>query len=150
MVAREIFKGVNSINFYKRFNSDEDCYKYLSEIKWDGDEFTCKKCGNKSFHRGHRPYSWMCNKCKYEESVTAGTMFDKLMFSILIAFHIAFKISTKKKGMSSEELAEEYEQRQKTCWEFKWKLQQAMKSSGKYPLEGEVHVDEFNVISWST
>lgn len=47
--------------------------------------------------------------------------------------------------MSSEELAEEYEVRQKTCWEFKWKVQQAMKSSGRYPLDGEVHVDEFYV-----
>lgn len=72
-------------------------------------------------------------------------MFDKIRFSLLVAFHICFKISTKKKGMSSEELAEEYEVRQKTCWEFKWKVQQAMRSSGKYPLEGEVHVDEFYV-----
>lgn len=63
----------------------------------------------------------------------------------LFAFHIAFKIATKKKGMSSLELAEEYELRQKTVWEFKWKLQQAMKSSGKYPLTGNVHVDEFYI-----
>jgi len=84
-------------------------------------------------------------RCKYDESPTAGTMFDKCKFSLLIAFHIAFKISTKKKGMSSEELSEEFEVRQKTCWEFKWKIQQAMKSSGHYPLKGVVHVDEFYV-----
>jgi hypothetical protein len=61
----------------------------------------------------------------------------------LVAFHIAFKISTKKKGMSSLELSREFELRQMTCWEFKWKIQQAMQSSQKYPLEGEIHVDEF-------
>ncbi len=33
--------------------------------------------------------------------------------------------------------------RQKTCWAFKWKIQQAMQSSKKHPLIGEVHVDEF-------
>ncbi|GHT56755.1 hypothetical protein AGMMS49982_23750 [Bacteroidia bacterium] len=70
-------------------------------------------------------------------------MFDKLKFSLLIAFHIVFKISTKKKGMSSLELSEEFELRQKTCWEFKWKIQQAMASSGQFPLQGVVHVDEF-------
>lgn len=145
MIARDQFKGVNSINFYRRFNSDEDCYKYLSEIKWNGDGYACKWCGNKTFHKGHLPYSRKCNKCKHDESPTAGTMFDKVKFSLLVAFHIAFKISTKKKGMSSEELSEEYEVRQKTCWEFKWKIQQAMKSSGNYPLMGEVHVDEFYV-----
>ncbi len=31
--------------------------------------------------------------------------------------------------MSSLELSEEYGLRQKTCWEFKWKIQQAMQSS---------------------
>lgn len=72
-------------------------------------------------------------------------MLDRMKLAPLFAFHIAFKIATKKKGMSSLELAEEYELRQKTVWEFKWKLQQAMKSSGKYPLTGNVHVDEFYI-----
>jgi hypothetical protein len=70
-------------------------------------------------------------------------MFDKCKFSLLIAFHIVFKISTKKKGMSSLELSHEFELRQPTCWEFKWKVQQAMQSSKQHPLAGEVHVDEF-------
>ena len=45
--------------------------------------------------------------------------------------------------MSTLELHREFGLRQKTCWDFKWKLQQAMKSSCLYPLGGEVHVDEF-------
>ena len=39
----------------------------------------------------------ICAMCKYDESPTAVTMFDKVKFSLLIAFHIVFKISTKKK-----------------------------------------------------
>jgi hypothetical protein len=70
-------------------------------------------------------------------------MFEKLKFSILIAFHIVFKISTKKKGMSSLELSHEFELRQMTCWSFKQKVQQVMKSSLKSPLTELVHVDEF-------
>ena len=45
--------------------------------------------------------------------------------------------------MSSLELSHEFELRQPTCWEFKWKIQQAMQSSKQHPLLGEVHVDEF-------
>jgi len=41
------------------------------------------------------------------------------------------------------ELSKEFSLRQKTCWAFKWKIQQAMQSSGNYPLSGEVHIDEF-------
>lgn len=131
--------------FYERFNSDDSCYNYLSEIKWSGNSYVCRKCGNTHYCKGRSPYSRRCTRCKYDESVTSGTMFDKCKFPILLAFHIAFKICTKKKGMSSLELSEEYGLRQKTCWEFKWKIQQAMKSSGKHPLTGEVHVDEFYV-----
>jgi len=35
-------------------------------------------------------------------------MFDKLKFPLLIAFHIVFKFSTKKKGISSLKLSEEF------------------------------------------
>ncbi len=56
---------------------------------------------------------------------------------------MCFKISTKKKGMSSLELSEEFGLRQKTVWEFKWKIQQAMASSRKNKLGGKVQVDEF-------
>ena len=145
MLERYQFRGVNSLRFYQHFVSEESSYEYLSGITWEGGQYVCKKCGNTHYCKGRLPYSRRCTRCKYDESPTAGTMFDKCKFSILLAFHIAFKISTKKKGMSSEELSEEYELRQKTCWEFKWKIQQAMQSSGNYPLTGKVHVDEFFV-----
>lgn len=144
MEARENFTGVNSIKFNRQFQTDEDCYKYLADIKWASGYF-CKKCGHNKFYRGVKPHSHRCMRCKYDESPTAGTMFDKLKFSLLIAFHIVFKISTKKKGMSSLELSEEFELRQKTCWDFKRKIQQAMASSKRFPISGKVHIDEFLV-----
>jgi hypothetical protein len=137
------FKGVNSIKFHKTFKEDSDCYRYLSFLKWPGDVFSCRKCKHNKFCTGKKPYSKRCIKCHYDESPTAGTMFDKVKFPLLIAFHIVFKISTKKKGMSTLELSREFELRQPTCWEFKWKVQQAMQSSKKHPIIGEVHVDEF-------
>jgi hypothetical protein len=146
MEKRERFDGVNSIKFNRYFQSDEDCYRYLSDVKWGIENlYKCKKCGHAKYGKGKKPYSRRCSKCNYDESPTSGTMFDKLKFSLLIAFHIVFKISTKKKGMSSLELSEEFELRQKTCWEFKWKVQQAMASSKRHPLTGEVHADEFMI-----
>lgn len=142
METREKYKGVNSIKFNQQFKTDEGCYSYIADIKWENG-YECKKCSNTKFIPGKKPFSRRCSKCKYDESPTAGTMFDKVKFPILVAFHIIFKIGTKKKGMSSLELSNEFELRQKTCWEFKWKIQQAMQSSLMYPLEGEIHVDEF-------
>jgi hypothetical protein len=136
------FVGVNSINFHQRFKTDADCLEYLSLLKW-GQGYRCKRCENGIYCLGKRPFNRRCTKCRYDESPTAGTMFDKVKFSLLIAFHIVFKISTKKKGMSSMELSQEFELRQPTCWAFKWKIQQAMQSSKQNDLTGEVQVDEF-------
>ena len=144
MNQRNQFIGVNSIKFHNTFSTDEDCYRYLSEIKWDTG-YQCKKCGHTKYYNGVRPFSRRCMKCKYDESPTAGTVFDKCKFPLLLAFHIAFKISTKKKGMSTLELSQEFELRQKTCWEFKWKIQQAMRSSKLHPINGIVHIDEFYI-----
>ena len=142
MGKRDIFTGVNSIKFNQRFKTEEDCYSYIASIKWENG-YQCRKCGNDKSIPGKKPFSRRCTQCKYDESPTANTMFDKVKFSLVLAFHIAFKISTKKKGMSSSELSNEFELRQKTCWAFKWKIQQAMQSSQRYPITGEVHVDEF-------
>ena len=142
MSTREKFIGVNSITFNKRFKEDADCYEYLSLIKWENG-FVCRKCNYDKHYKGKKPFSKRCLRCKYDESPTTNTMFEKLKFPILIAFHIVFKISTKKKGVSSMELSNEFELRQKTCWTFKQKVQQVMKSSLKSPLTGLVQADEF-------
>ena len=144
MENRLIFEGINSIKFNQYFKTDDDCIKYISEIKWEQGYF-CKKCKGLKFIKGIKLYYRRCLKCKYDESPTVGTMFDKVKFSLLIAFHIIFKVVTKKKGMSTLELSREFDLRQKTCWEFKWKIQQAMESSYKNPLEGTIHVDEFYI-----
>lgn len=136
------FKGVNAIEFHKRFQNDMVCYEYLSKAKWDNGSYVCKKCGYDKYCIGKKPFSRRCLRCKYDESPTAGTAFDKVKFPLLIAFHILFKVCVRKKGLSTLELSREFGLRQKTCWAFKWKIQQAMRSGGQYQLTGEVHVDE--------
>jgi hypothetical protein len=139
---RDKFAGMNSIKFNQYFKTEEDCLKYIADIKWESG-YICKHCGCEKYIKGSKPHNRRCLKCKYNESPTAGTMFDKVKFSLLIAFHIIFKIATKKKGMSTLELSREFDLRQKTCWGFKWKIQEAMQSSLQNPLTGEVHIDEF-------
>ena len=113
MAKRNIYKGLNSIKFSRYFRDDNDCLEYLSAIKWYNG-YKCKQCDNNKYGSGKKSYNRRCTKCRYDESPTAGTMFEKLKFPILIAFHIIFKIGTKKKGMSSLELSHEFELRQKT------------------------------------
>ena len=140
-----MFKGTDLLEFIKYFPSDDACLKYISEIKWPDKEFKCKKCGHINFCKGKQRYSRRCTKCKYDESPTSGTRFEKLGFSLLRAFHILYALSVRKKGISSYEIESEFSISQKACWNFRNKAQDVMKSSGLYLLKGDVDVDEFLV-----
>lgn len=139
-----MFQGMNIIEFSKRFQTDADCFQYLMDVKWSTG-FKCSKCGSLRHWKGKQWRNLRCRDCGYEESATAGTLFHKIKFSLLKAFHICYRVCVSKKGMSSCELSRELSLRQKTCWSFKRKIQEAMKSSGNHPLTGQVDVDEIAI-----
>ncbi|MEB2786954.1 IS1595 family transposase [Algoriphagus persicinus] len=139
----DIFKGQELIEFSRRFQTELDCKKYLSELKWK-DGFTCRKCG----HQGsqiRKDYARTCNKCSDTESAGAGTLFHKVKFGLVKAFYICFEMSTSTKSLSAMYVAKRYGINRKTAMSFMHKVREAMKSSGNYPMQGEVHVDEFVV-----
>lgn len=139
-----MFTGMNLLEFTKRFQTDADCISYLMEIKWK-DGMKCVKCNGEEFWKGKCSNNIRCKKCGYEESPTAGTLFHKIKFSLLKAFHICYRVSVSKKGMSTWGLSRELGLRQMTCWAFKRKIQEAMASGECFPLEGRVDVDELAI-----
>lgn len=139
-----ILKELSRQEFQERFGSNAQCLEYLSKVKWSLG-YSCIRCKNKKHIRGKRPFNRRCIKCGYEESPTANTLFHKVKFGISKAFEMAYDISSSKKGSNSIWLAERHGVKQMTAWLFRRKVQEAMKSSEKYPLLGEVHVDEFEI-----
>lgn len=135
------FIGIDVIRFGKMFNSNEDCMRYLYHIKWVNG-YTCTKCGCTKEVKGKTSFYRRCKKCGYDESVTANTLFHKVKIPLLKAFHIVFRTVSKKKGMSSIELATEVGVQQKTAWLFKLKIKNAMVQYKKEKLKGKVQVDE--------
>jgi hypothetical protein len=107
------------------FRSDEECLRFLAELKW-ADGFTCRKCGNTNSCAGKTPFSRRCTKCKTEESATTGTIFHNCKFPVSKAFYIAFNVCKGTEDLSTYELARRLSLRQMTCWKFKSKIQLAM------------------------
>ena len=136
-----MFKGINAIDFNKRFSSNEACYQYLKEWKW-GKGFSCSRCGCSGSNKGRTYYHRRCKQCSYDESVLANTIFHGMKMPILKAFHMIFRLTAKKKGMSTTELGAEVGVEQKTAWLFKRKIQVAMKQDNHSKLKGNVDVDE--------
>jgi len=140
----KILKEIDRQTFKDRFADKPSCYVFLSELKWK-DGYNCKRCDSTDYIKGKQPSSRRCRSCGYDESTTSGTLFHKLKFGIDKAFEMLYEIVTSKKGANSIWLAEHFSVNQKTAWLFRQKVQIAMKSSEQYPLENEVHVDEFEI-----
>lgn len=136
-----MFKSVNAIEFNRQFRNDEDCYRYLIELKW-GKGYQCSRCGCGNSYKGRTYYHRRCKACRYDESVTANTVFHDLKMPILKAFHMVFRLSAKKKGMSTTELGAEVGVQQKSAWLFKRKLQVVMKQDNNDKLNGAIDADE--------
>lgn len=136
-----MFKGINAIEFSKRFNNNEACYQYLIDWKW-GKGFSCSRCGCKQSNKGRTYYHRRCRQCGYDESVIANTIFHGMKMPVLKAFHMVFRLTAKKKGMSTTELGAEVSVQQKTAWLFKRKVQVAMKQNNNDKLKGNVDADE--------
>lgn len=135
------FESLTIFDFQQQFPDDKSCMTYLSNVKWSGG-FICPQCRNPKYCKGHKEHIRQCTKCNYLASPTSGTLFHKVKFPLLKAFYIVYYISTNKKGISSTELSRKLGLRQKTCWLFKQKVMQAMKSSGNNKIKGKVEVDE--------
>lgn len=136
-----MFKGINAIEFNKRFSSNEACYEYLMELKW-GKGYACSRCGCEISNKGRTYYHKRCRKCGYDESVLANTVFHAMKMPVLKAFHMIFRLTAKKKGMSTVELGAEVSVQQKTAWLFKRKIQVVMKQDNNDKMKGNVDVDE--------
>lgn len=138
----ELFKGESIITFFDTFKTDRDCLEYLSEKKWSSG-YICKKCGNTKCTIRKKNLARDCNKCHHIESPTAGTLFNKVKFGLRKAFGIVFEMSATTKSISANQISKRYEVRYITAWLFMQKVREAMKSSEKHPMKGDVIVDEF-------
>lgn len=136
------FTGENIVDFTDRFSDDETCLAYLSDLKWSVG-YICKKCGHIKFTVRKKNLARDCNRCHHIESPTAGTMFHKLRFGLRKAFGIIFEMSATSKGLSSSQVSKRYGISRTTAWTFMHRVRQAMQSSKKQPVVGDVQVDEF-------
>lgn len=120
-------KDISDTAVEELFVSDEKCLRFLADLKW-AEGFTCRKCGNTNSCAGKTPHSRRCTKCKSEESATSGTIFHNCKFAIHKAFFIAYNVCKGKEDVSTYDFARRLALRQMTCWNFKTKIQTALKS----------------------
>ena len=137
------YQELNFIDFQKRFNNEASCRKLLFTLRWPNG-FKCHKCKcKKSYHiKSRRLY--MCQNCKHQESVTAGTIFHKTRMPLTVWFSLIFLMLREKHGISSLSAKrllgiKSY----RTVWLMCQKIRKALADRDtKYKLRGIIEVDE--------
>ena len=86
----------------ERFSTEEACRDYLIRLRWP-DGFVCPRCqapGNWTATRGRL----ICRACRYQASVTAGTIFQDTHKPLRMWFRAAWHITSQKNGASAVSL----------------------------------------------
>ena len=113
-------KKINFEEFLQTFPAEKNVMRFIAELKWQ-DGYACKKCGSVEWSEGTQYYARKCNQCKYEESVTANTLFHGVKFPITKALYISLTTVINRDSISVKQLAEEIDLREATVWAFRKK-----------------------------
>jgi len=124
-----------------RFPTEEACREYLVRLRWP-DGFACPECGNVGGWPATRGRI-ICAACRYEASVTAGTIFQDTHKPLRMWFRAIWHVTSQKNGASAVSLQQvlglgSY----LTAWTWLHKLRRAMVRPGRDRLRGRVEVDE--------
>src|SRR5438270_12868086 len=123
------------------YGTEDKCRAYLEELRWpNGVE--CPRCESKSISRIVKRNQFDCDSCRYQFSVTAGTIFADSHLPLWKWFAAAYLIGESRKGMSANQLKRTLGTTYKTAFYLTHRIRAAMKDENPIPLSGIVEVDE--------
>ena len=101
---------------------------------------------NPACGRGYRLVEqrrWQCAACRYQVSLTAGTILHNTKTPLAVWFWAAYLTVTDKRGISALLLQRQMGRRRyETAWLLLHKLRRAMVNVGREPLHGDVEIDD--------
>jgi transposase-like protein len=128
--------------FQSSFATEEACQKYLAACRWP-DGFLCPRCGARKTYELMKLRRWQCAGCRYQASLTAGTILHNTKTPLTIWFWAAYLMTTDKRGVSALLFQRQLGlNRYETAWMMLHKFRRAMVNSTREPLWGEVEVDD--------
>jgi transposase-like protein len=134
---------MNLPDLIEQFRSEDKCREYLEDLRWPHGVF-CPRCGNCSVSKIEKRQQWECNEasCRYQFSVTAGTVFHDSHLPLWKWFLAIYLIGESKKGISAKQLQRTLGVSYKTAWYLGHRVRSAMEEGSPVPLRGIVEIDE--------
>ncbi|MCA9293329.1 MAG: IS1595 family transposase [Phycisphaerales bacterium] len=130
---------INLVDLCEKFRSEDCCRAYLEKLRWpEGVE--CPRCGCKTVSRIHDRDQFDCDSCRYQFSVTAGTIMQDTKLPLWKWFLAVYMIVESKKGISANQLKRTLGVTYKTAWYLCHRIRKALEGQHSY-LDGVIEMD---------
>jgi transposase-like protein len=126
---------------YEEFDSEDKCREFLEEIRWP-EGIQCPRCQSKGISTIQDRNQYDCNSCRFQFSVTCGTVLHDTHLPLWKWFLAAYMMIESKKGVSANQIKRTIEVSYKTAWYLCHRIRAAMTAACKEPVQGIIEADE--------
>lgn len=136
-------ESLSLLEFQNKFSTEESCQEHLFKLRWPNG-YRCPRCGCEEYYFIGTRHHYQCKTCKYQVSLTAGTVFHKTRTPLRMWFWLIFLMGRQKSGVSMMSLQRMLEIKSyKTIWIMGHKIRHAMAHRDSYyKLAGLVELDD--------
>jgi transposase-like protein len=125
-------KPLNLLEFQRKFSTEGACQKHLFKLRWPSG-YRCPRCGHEKYFFHEPRHLYQCKACKYQVSLTAGTIFHKTKTPLRKWFWMIFMMCRQKSGVSMLTLQRMLAVKSyKTVWTMGHKIRHAMSLRDSY------------------
>ena len=137
-------EAIDLCELVDRFGDDQQCRNYLERLRWPKG-IRCPKCGGEKVSSILKRDQYNCDNesCRYQFSVTAGTVFHDTHLALTKWFLAVYLICQSRKGMSANQLKRMLRINYRTAWYLCHRIRHAMAEDQPLEkLDGTVEIDE--------
>ncbi len=128
-------------DFQQMFPSDDVCLEYIRSRKYP-ERIDCPQCKNNAlFHRVGGRKSYACDRCGYQISPAANTVFDHSPTPLTLWFYVIYLMAQTRGGISAKQIQRETGVTYKTAWRMCKEVRDIL-SEDFDPFTGIVEADE--------
>jgi transposase-like protein len=124
-----------------KYSDEAKCRELLARLRWP-EGVICPRCKSKTISRLFTQTKYECADCRYQFSVTAGTVFNDSHLPLETWFMAVLLLCEAKKGMSACQVQRTLGISYKTAWYLCHRIRAAMAEADKPMLSGEIEMDE--------
>jgi len=138
-------EAIDLVGLMSEFGNEQSCRNYLEALRWR-EGVRCPKCAGEKVSSILKRDQYNCDNesCRYQFSVTAGTIFHDTHLPLTKWFLATYLLCQSRKGMSANQLKRMLGISYKTAWYLCHRIRAAMCAleSAKKKLGGVVEIDE--------